>query len=843
MSLLPSSIANETTCSKLDENNQTILHTSKTNYQIGEIIEAYGCTIETIKGVNFSIYPSLYENFKNILPGGATGNLPVSDADWHEFSYSWTTDDFDEGVYVIEVDVNGVLTYTEIVLVDNSEILPSWIKNNVVWWANEQISDIEFVNTIKFLILSDIIPGYDVDGQMISENDVIIPSWIKTTAIWWGDGTIPDSEFLDSIDFMINNGIIDLKNIKKTQTDFVFKEEGFKLTFEENTIPTGEIISTNNPFSDSTITDGFSHTFNESGIFTTLVCPSDEIISFNSEIYSPYAAHLSENKFEFSTSSNKFVNQLSINEHPLKINLDVSSNGFTETLEISESPYELILVMDDEDVQEEFEFSTDSVQFQLNTGNEDMTEFLTIRTGILEYSHDIDDEKYYEIVKYDDSSVSWDLFINNENVQETLSYLIPQNEFVLEVNGNNFDESVLVQENEYSLDLQFSPKGIDYSNISIGNEITNIDMIFSDNAISGFNILILDNENHLTVNLSDGVISANILDSQDVSNDVIIENQFVNEYDFLQEQFSIDTEGLVITSENISLEIDRTDEMIGSISLEFHSKDGKLSGSTVLNAQSLNVLNLEYGNDNGVLNNSIKFSTNDEEISLSQSANLKNNSPKNDFEKSWNLELDQNDFSLNHNMMLNSENNSTKFGKEFSGTISNDDLTAEQKMALEKGELVKFNKNNIKNKKLEGQQVIIKKGDKWNKEFEGTYGTNKKFTGSQLVTVPLEKIQGVKQFKVYRDESGKVKAEQTFVAECETMKCEIKIKTEKTIDPNQIKVTAEKDCGKYGKISGSTTYNPKTGDSGAEVGWEGTPEELGDVFKELWKKIQRLWPF
>jgi len=208
ISLLPFSYADETECSELDEHNPTILLTSKTNYQIGDTIEVYGCTIDTIKGVNFSLYPSSYENFKNILPGGATGNLPVFDGDWHEFSYSWVTDDFDEGVYVIEVDVNGIISDTEIVLDDSNEIVPDWIKNTAKWWVDEIISDDEYLNAIEFLVNENIIEVSSTNIQ--SNGDKEIPSWILTHAKYWTEGQMSDSEYLDGIKHLINNGIISL---------------------------------------------------------------------------------------------------------------------------------------------------------------------------------------------------------------------------------------------------------------------------------------------------------------------------------------------------------------------------------------------------------------------------------------------------------------------------------------------------------------------------------------------------------------------------------------------------------------------------------------------------------
>ena len=33
-----------------------------------------------------------------------------------------------------------------------SQIIPSWIKNNAGWWSNDQITDQDFVQGIQYLI-------------------------------------------------------------------------------------------------------------------------------------------------------------------------------------------------------------------------------------------------------------------------------------------------------------------------------------------------------------------------------------------------------------------------------------------------------------------------------------------------------------------------------------------------------------------------------------------------------------------------------------------------------------------------------------------------------------------
>ena len=41
-----------------------------------------------------------------------------------------------------------------------------------------------------------------------SEKESSIPSWVKNNAGWWADGDIPDSSFIDGIEYLVKSGII-----------------------------------------------------------------------------------------------------------------------------------------------------------------------------------------------------------------------------------------------------------------------------------------------------------------------------------------------------------------------------------------------------------------------------------------------------------------------------------------------------------------------------------------------------------------------------------------------------------------------------------------------------------
>jgi len=85
-------------------------------------------------------------------------------------------------------------------------IIPSWIKTTTGYWVDGFSSDDEFVNAMQFLIDEGIIviPPTASGGEIAAE----IPSWIKTTTGYWVSNKITDVEFINAIQWLINNGII-----------------------------------------------------------------------------------------------------------------------------------------------------------------------------------------------------------------------------------------------------------------------------------------------------------------------------------------------------------------------------------------------------------------------------------------------------------------------------------------------------------------------------------------------------------------------------------------------------------------------------------------------------------
>ena len=85
--------------------------------------------------------------------------------------------------------------------------VPNWIKITAEWWSTGKIRDADFLDGIEFMIQNNIIViPYLTPTDSIPNQDV--PDWIRNTASWWAQDKISEEEFLNAIKFLIESGII-----------------------------------------------------------------------------------------------------------------------------------------------------------------------------------------------------------------------------------------------------------------------------------------------------------------------------------------------------------------------------------------------------------------------------------------------------------------------------------------------------------------------------------------------------------------------------------------------------------------------------------------------------------
>jgi uncharacterized membrane protein (UPF0127 family) len=120
------------------------------------------------------------------------------------------------------VNTNGIVSVSQgsYNLIDTNKIvksnyatsdlvsIPSWIKQNAKFWSSGSISDVQFIQGIQYLIENKImkIPPTTTGNN----SSFLIPSWVKSDAKFWSDGSLSDGEFVGALQYLVSNGVIHL---------------------------------------------------------------------------------------------------------------------------------------------------------------------------------------------------------------------------------------------------------------------------------------------------------------------------------------------------------------------------------------------------------------------------------------------------------------------------------------------------------------------------------------------------------------------------------------------------------------------------------------------------------
>ncbi|MDE1861478.1 MAG: hypothetical protein KGI33_01060 [Thaumarchaeota archaeon] len=116
---------------------------------------------------------------------------------------------FAPGQYHIALNYSGATAVTSFQIVDMGRIaIPPEFKVAAGSWAQNQSSTGLFADHILELVHSGIIQTKEQPGQQETE----IPAWFKNVAKWWSAGLVPDEDFGNAIQFLINSNIIKISN-------------------------------------------------------------------------------------------------------------------------------------------------------------------------------------------------------------------------------------------------------------------------------------------------------------------------------------------------------------------------------------------------------------------------------------------------------------------------------------------------------------------------------------------------------------------------------------------------------------------------------------------------------
>jgi len=95
-------------------------------------------------------------------------------------------------------------------LMEPEVVIPKWVKDVAGFWCADDIGSSEFVQVIQWMIQNGMIslPQDSVKTQTSTAGGV--PDWIQFNACIWYQGEIGDKEFSTTLQWLIDNGIIKL---------------------------------------------------------------------------------------------------------------------------------------------------------------------------------------------------------------------------------------------------------------------------------------------------------------------------------------------------------------------------------------------------------------------------------------------------------------------------------------------------------------------------------------------------------------------------------------------------------------------------------------------------------
>lgn len=153
----------------------------------------------------------LIENF-GISKSNST--IPLSDKYQKNGTY-WAellnpiTGDYDFAKFVIGIQPTYAANISQPSIPNPEMEIPTWVKNNARYWANNSMSDADFITGVRYLMDQGIIKVSSNKTSSSQSNQ--IPNWIKNNAGWWAEGVISDNDFIHEIQYLADNGIIRIK--------------------------------------------------------------------------------------------------------------------------------------------------------------------------------------------------------------------------------------------------------------------------------------------------------------------------------------------------------------------------------------------------------------------------------------------------------------------------------------------------------------------------------------------------------------------------------------------------------------------------------------------------------
>ncbi|MDE1830517.1 MAG: hypothetical protein KGI25_09360, partial [Thaumarchaeota archaeon] len=103
-------------------------------------------------------------------------------------------------------NINSTITQTSNTNQSALNPIPNWVRNNAKWWSQGQMGDSDFIQGVQYLIQQGIMKIPQTQINQTSSH--AIPAWVKTNAKWWSQGQISDDDFIKGIQYLVSSGIV-----------------------------------------------------------------------------------------------------------------------------------------------------------------------------------------------------------------------------------------------------------------------------------------------------------------------------------------------------------------------------------------------------------------------------------------------------------------------------------------------------------------------------------------------------------------------------------------------------------------------------------------------------------
>jgi len=129
--------------------------------------------------------------------------------------------------------------------------VPEWVKDSTNWWTLTKISDQDFLNSLEYMIENKII---EIPENKISENEneLKMMSWIRNNLSIWSQNASSDEGFFKSTQWLIKNKLINI-NVKKSIEELNYEKwlfDKYLADISKNVINEKRYIEYPNPSQD-----------------------------------------------------------------------------------------------------------------------------------------------------------------------------------------------------------------------------------------------------------------------------------------------------------------------------------------------------------------------------------------------------------------------------------------------------------------------------------------------------------------------------------------------------------------------------------------------------------------